>query len=113
MARTAIPIQRLSRFAVADFTSSETVPGNTVDGMSLVNNGATVLAFRNTSGAPQTITITIVETVDFSPPVPVIETIATGTILGMIGPFPNDIYGNILEFAVSSASVDFAGFSLL
>jgi hypothetical protein len=113
MAATSVPVKRVSRFAVTAFASTELAAGNVVDGMSMLNDGATLLYVSNTGGSPETIDVTIVETVDFQAPSPVTFTISNLNSVDVIGPFPAGIYGNYLEFTVSSASLSFGGFSLL
>lgn len=113
MARTTVPVRRVNRQDLTTFSTLDVAAGNTVDGMRMVNNGGTVLVVNNGAGSDQTITLTIVETVDFSPAAPVVVTVPSATFFGMIGPFPEEFYGNVLEFDVSSGSLDFAAFSLL
>jgi len=106
-------VKRVSRYQLNYFAATEAADGNVVDGMSMPNNGATVLVVSNDSGAPQTLELTIVETVDFSPASPVSITVASDAWTGVLGPFPREFYGNVLEFSVSSVDVTFVGFSLL
>lgn len=114
MARTEVPIKRVSRLAVASFLAAESVAGDTVNGMQVVvNDGATLLWVSSTSGAPQTVDMILVATVDFQPAGPVVLTIPANTETSLIGPFPRELYGNVLEFDVSSALLSFAAFSLL
>lgn len=113
MARTAIPVLHTSRYQVASVSSLTVVSGNTVDGMSMVNDGATVIVLRNRAGTPESIALTVVETVDFAPAGPVVIPVASSVYLGQIGPFPVELYGSVLEFAVSDSAIDFVGFSLL
>lgn len=113
MARTPVPVTRVSRYQVNSVLSGDEVAGNTVDGNSMVNNGSTLLFVDNFSGSNQTVTLTIVETVDFSPAAPVVLTVVNNTYAAQIGPFPRDLYGDVLEFDVSSASLNFAAFSLI
>lgn len=110
MARTNVPIKSVERLTVATAT---VVAGNTVDGMRMSNNGATLLYVDNNSGSNQTVELILVETVDFQSAGPVVLTIPASAAVNLIGPFPANLYGNVLEFDVSSASLDFAAFSLL
>lgn len=113
MARTEVPIERVSRLAVASFLAADSVAGDTVNGMRMPNNGATLLWVSSTSGADQTIDTILVATVDFQPAGPVVLTIPANTETSLVGPFPRELYGNVLEFDVSSALLSFAAFSLL
>jgi hypothetical protein len=113
MARTDVPVKRISRLSASYFTAAQAVNGDTVNGMRMVNNGATVLVVSNSNVAAQTIDTIIVETIDFQPAGPVTITVGGSAAFAVIGPFPADIYGNVLEFDVSNASLDFGGFSLL
>ena len=110
MARTNVPIKSVNRLQVATAT---VVAGNTVDGMRMSNNGATLLYVDNNAGSDQTIELILVETVDFRTAGPVVVTVPASAAVNLIGPFPINLYGNVLEFDVSSASLDFAAFSLL
>lgn len=113
MARTTVPINRLGRLAVSSFVSADLATGNTVDGMRMLNDGATVLYIANSGGTPETISIDVVETVEFVSVGPLVYTISNLTNVDLIGPFPPGIYGNVLEFDVSSTNLAFGGFSLL
>lgn len=113
MARTEVPVRRVSRLFASSFTAAQAVNGNTVDGMRMVNNGATVLVVSSSSGAAQTVSTILVETIDFSTPPPIQITVEANASFAVVGPFPTDLYGNVLEFNVSSALLDFGAFSLL
>lgn len=113
MARTTVPVESVDRYAVTSYSALTVATGNIADGMRMVNDGATLLYIDNDSGADQTVTITVPETLDFNPVVdPVIPVSASSTV-NLIGPFPTKIYGNVLEFDVSSVNMFFGGFSLL
>lgn len=113
MARTEVPVKRVSRLAASSFTAAQAVNGDVANGMQMFNNGATVLVVSSSSGADQTIDTIIVETIDFSTPPPISITITANSAFAVVGPFPTNIYGNVLEFDVSSALLDFGAFSLL
>ena len=113
MARIEVPVKRVSRLTASSFTAAEAVNGDTVAGMQMVNNGATVLVVSSSSGSQQTVETILVETVDFQPASPVTIPIAANSAFAVFGPFPVNLYGNILEFDVSSALLDFGAFSLL
>lgn len=113
MARTDVPVKRVSRLAASYFTAAEAVNGDTVNGMRMSNNGATVLVISNSAGVSRTIDTILVETVDFQPAGPVTITIGASAAFAVVGPFPTELYGNVLEFDVSNASLDFGAFSLL
>lgn len=109
MARTAVPVTRTSRFVA--FTSTPTA-GNIIDGMQMVNDGSTVILVESTDVAATTVDFILVETVDFQPAGPVvvaIDALEPGTLLG---PFPTNLYGSVLEFDVSSASLSMSAFTL-
>lgn len=113
MARTEVNIIRTSRLQVYPYTSADQVAGNIVDGMQVAfNNGATLLQVESASGAPQTVSILLVETVDFQPAGPVVLTIPANSST-LLGPFPPNLYGNVLEFDTSSASLSFLAFTLV
>lgn len=113
MARTNVTVKRVNRFDVTTFNTLSEVAGDTVDGMRMSNDGSTLLYIDNDSGLDQTIDVYVVETVDFYPVSPVTITIPAASTVNMIGPFPTGIYGNVLEFDVSSVDLLFGGFSLL
>lgn len=113
MARVDVPVIRVSRHAVNPLVNGSEVPGADLDGMRMVNNGATVLFVDNFSGFNETVSLIVVETVDFSPAAPVVLTVPDQTYAALIGPFPQQFYGNVLEFDVSSALLNFSAFSLL
>jgi len=113
VARTAVPVTRVSRLQVNGVPQGDEVAGDTVNGMSMVNNGATLLHLDNLPGVAQTISLILVGTVDFQPAGPAVLTVAADTYAALVGPFPIDTYGNVLEFDVSSASLNFAAFSLI
>ena len=81
--------------------------------MRMPNNGSTLLWVDNNAGTDQTIDEYVVATADFYPVSPVSITVPGSSTVNLIGPFPTESYGNVLEFDVSSASMDFGGFSLL
>lgn len=113
MARVEVPVKRVSRLSASSYTAAQAVNGDVANGMQMVNDGATVLVVSSSSGAPQTIETIIVESIDFSVPPPITITVAANAAFAVVGPFPTNLYGNILEFDVSSALMDFGGFSLL
>lgn len=113
MARTAVPVKHVDRLSVASFTNATDVPGDTVNGMQMFNDGGTVLFIANTTAVARTVSVTLVETVDFQPAGPVVLTIPASATINLVGPFPTNLYGNVLEFSVSSTTLNFAGFSLL
>lgn len=113
MARTTVPVERVNRRNVTTYDTNSAAEGNTADGMRMPNDGSTLLYVDNNSGVDQTITVTVVETVDFYPVDPVVIDIPASSIVNMIGPFPTGLYGNVLEFDVSSVDMFFGGFSLL
>lgn len=113
MARTSVPVKRLGRFAVSSYLSTDLATGNIVDGMRMPNDGATFLYIANTGGAPETISVDVVETVEFVAPGPLVYTVSNLNSVDLIGPFPVGIYGNVLEFDVSSVNLAFGAFSLL
>ena len=113
MARVTVPVKRVNRFEVTTFNTLTVVAGDVLDGMRMPNDGSTLLYIDNGSGLDQTIDIYIVETVDFYPVPTATIAIPAASTVNLIGPFPTGIYGNVLEFDVSSALMDFGGFSLL
>lgn len=113
MARTTVPVERVNRRQFTSYDLNSVATGNTVDGMRMPNDGSTLLYVDNDSGLDQTVTISIVETVDFYPVDPVTITIPASSTVNIVGPFPTGLYGNVLEFDVSSVDLFFGGFSLL
>lgn len=113
MARTTVPVTQTSRLQVFPTFAADVVDGDTVNGMRMVNDGATWLHVVSSSGSAQTIDLIILETIDFSTPAPITLTIPANTFAANIGPFPVGIYGNVLEFDVSSISLGFLAFRLI
>lgn len=113
MARTNVPVRHVSRFAVTSYVSGELATGNTVDGMRMINDGASLLYVANFGGTPETVTVLIPQTLEFQPVTNPVFTISNITSIDIIGPFPVQYYGSVLEFDVSSASLSFGGLSLL
>lgn len=111
MARTVVPVAQVSRFQAVALTP---VAGDLVNGMQVqFNNGATYLWASNAAVTDQTADFILVETVDFQPASPLTVTIPAGADSVLVGPLPSNLYGNVLEFDVSSASLSFLAFSLL
>lgn len=113
MARTDVPITRTSRYQVNAALAADVVAGDTVNGMRMSNNGATMLRVANSAGVVRTIDLIIVETVDFAAAGPTTLSVPANTVDALIGPFPVNFYGNVLEFDVSSNSLGFLAFSLI
>lgn len=109
MARTTVPVTRTSRFVA--FASTPTV-GDTVNGMQMVNDGSTMILFSSASGTPETVDFILVETVDFQSAGPVVVTVSANEPGSLLGPFPTNLYGSVLEFDVSSASLSMSAFTL-
>lgn len=109
MARTTVPVTKTSRFVA--FTSTPTA-GDTVNGMQMVNDGSTVILIESASGSAQTADFIVVETVDFQSAGPVVVAIAANEPGSLLGPFPTNLYGSVLEFDVSSASLSLSAFTL-
>ncbi len=113
MARVTVPVKRVNRYEVTTYDLLSVAVGDTVNGMRMPNDGSTLLYIDNDSGLDQTIDVYVVETVDFYPVSPVSITIPASSTVNLIGPFPTGLYGNVLEFDVSSVDLFFGGFSLL
>lgn len=113
MARVTVPVEHVNRRQVTTYDLTSVAVGDIVDGMRMPNDGSTLLYIDNNSGLDQTIDIYVVETVDFYPVSPVSIVVPASSIVNMIGPFPTGLYGNVLEFDVSSVDMFFGGFSLL
>lgn len=113
MARVTVPVERVNRRQVTTYDLLSVATGDIVDGMRMPNDGSTLLYIDNNSGLDQTIDIYVVETVDFYPVSPVTIAVPASSTVNMIGPFPTGLYGNVLEFDVSSVDLFFGGFSLL
>jgi hypothetical protein len=112
MARTSVPITGTSRHQVFAVDPGDVVTGDTVNGMQMFNNGGTMLYVDNSAVTDETISVTVVETVDFQSASPLVLTIPAGAFT-LLGEFPLNYYGNVLEFDVSSASLGFVAFSLI
>lgn len=110
MARTAVAVVQASRYQAVAMAPTA---GDTVNGMQLFNNGATYLWASNAAVTAETVDFIVVETVDFQPASPLQVTIPASADSVLVGPFPTNLYGNVLEFDVSSASLSFLAFSLL
>lgn len=111
MARVDVPVLRTSRLVA--FSTTTSVTGDPVNGMRMVNDGATVLVVDNLAPGDQTVSTIIVEAIDSQVPGPVVITIGANTYVTVLGPFPINLYGSVLEFDVSSSIVTFNAFSLL
>lgn len=98
---------------MASYIAADLATGNIVDGMRMINDGATFLYVANTGGTPETISVDVVETVEFVAPGPLVYTVSNLNFVDLIGPFPVGIYGNVLQFDVSSVNLAFGAFSLL
>jgi len=81
--------------------------GNTVDGMSLVNDGRTVLDLHNTNGASTARTATFhpINTIE-GQHVTVVASVAAAATDGY-GPFPVEIYGTSMAIDASHAELTF------
>lgn len=113
MARINVPVLGTSRLQVIPAFTADLVVGDTVNGMRMSNDGGTVLYVRSSSVAAQTVSLILVETVDFLPVGPAVLTVPALTTAALIGPFPANLYGNVLEFDVSSNTLSFLAFTLL
>lgn len=109
MARTTVPVTRTSRFVA--FTSTPTA-GDIVNGMQMVNDGSTMILVESAAVGAETIDFLLVETVDFQPAGPVVVAVDAGEPGSLLGPFPTNLYGSVLEFDVSSASLSMSAFTL-
>jgi hypothetical protein len=92
--------------------SSTPTAGDTVNGMQMVNDGSTMILVESASGATQTIDFIIVETVDFQAASNLTVAITANEPGSLLGPFPTNLYGSVLEFDVSSASLSLSAFTL-
>lgn len=110
MARTDVPVHGSSRLQV-DAVATGTA-GDVANGMQMINDGASVLIVQG-AGTDETVSTILVETIDFSTPPPIVLTIPANSYATMLGPFPTNLYGSILEFDVSDANLTFAAFTLL
>lgn len=109
MARTAVPVTKASRFVA--FTSTPTA-GDIANGMQMVNDGSTVLLVESSLITPATVSFIVVETVDFQAAGPLIVAVAANEPGSLLGPFPTNLYGSVLEFDVSSTSLSMSAFTL-
>lgn len=111
MARVDVPVLKTSRLVAFGTTTS--IAGDAVNGMRMVNDGATILTVDNLAVGDQTVSTIIVESIDSQVPGPVVITIPANTYTAVLGPFPINLYGSVLEFDVSASIVTFNAFTLL
>lgn len=111
MARVEVPVTHTSRVQV--FCSTPAVTSDPVNDHFMVNDGASLLWVRSTVGTDQTVSTFIVESLDFQVPGPVVLTIPANCEGAMLGPFPVDLYGSVLNFDVSTAGFELMAFTLL
>jgi hypothetical protein len=104
MARTFIPVVSVNRFAL---TSDATpLAMDVTHGNFCINDGATALRFASTSGAVQTVTVTLPAGADVNLVVgPRVITIPANLVNGVTGFFPVNIYGSQLQFTTSNSLV--------
>jgi hypothetical protein len=103
----------VSRFAVDPVTTANDQVGDVVNGNYFINDGGTLLWVSNPTAGVETVSIVVVETVEFMTTGPVVINIAANTLVALVGPFPTSIYSNVLEFDVSDATMQVAAFSLI
>jgi hypothetical protein len=80
--------------------------------MQLINDGSTMLLVESASGSAQTVSFALVETLDFQAAGPTVVPIAINEPGTLLGPWPTNLYGSVLEFDVSSASLSLSAFTL-
>jgi hypothetical protein len=110
MTATAVPVGKYGRGTNKLVVSGLTpAVGNTVDGMTLANDGKTVVDVKNTNGASTAHDVTF-------NPITVVEghtvtdpfTIPAGATWGF-GPFPVEIYGTTMTITAAHAELTFLG----
>jgi hypothetical protein len=108
MTATVIPVGKYGRAANKLVVSALTpAVGNTVDGMSLNNDGRTVVDVKNTNGTTTTHDVGFVtsQTLEGAT-VTVSETIPAGATWGF-GPFDPNVYGTSMHITASHAELTF------
>lgn len=110
MARTALPVNTITRTGITP--ASETA-GDATNGMTMVNNGRTVLLTHNTNGGStaHTLTISLTGAVDGQGIVPRTWSIAASASK-YIGPFPADSYGGTMKIDVDNSELHLTAYSL-
>lgn len=108
MARTVIPILVYGRGTKKVVVSAiSAVAGNTVDGMSLANDGRTVVDVHNTNAGSTAhdMTYPVAGAVE-GQTVTVTESVVAAQTWG-IGPFPLDLYGPVVKITAAHAELTF------
>jgi hypothetical protein len=108
MTATVIPVGKYGRAASKLVVSALTpAVGNTVDGMTMVNDGRTVVDVKNTNGTTTTHDVGFVTAATLEgQTVTHTETIPAGVIWGF-GPFDPNVYGTTMRFTASHAELTF------
>ena len=112
MARTQIPVTRLSRYALAAAPTPTT--GDATNGHWVLNDGATFFEFRNNGAVQRQIDILIGDTWDSDLTIAARTYQLTASATDMkSGTFPTHLYGNVLLVNVTHSDVRILAYSVL
>lgn len=112
MARSQIPVTRLTRYAITAAPTPTT--GDATNGHYLVNDGATFFEFRNNGAVQRQIDILISDTWDSDLGISARTWQLTASATDMkTGTFPTHLYGNTLLVDVAHSDVRILAYSVL
>ena len=109
MARVDIPVSRISRVDV--FELNDPV-ADAVNDHQMVNNGATLILVENTDAAAHNAEAVIEQTVD-GQAVAVLPYVIPANSMVVLGPYPRDIYGDLLLINIDNNNLELRAFSLI
>lgn len=109
MPRIDLPVGRISRVNV--FTLPDPV-GDPANDHQMVNNGATLVLVVNVGGSAHNAQAVIEQTIDAETPPPVDYVIPADSFV-VLGPYPREIYGDLLLFNTDHVDLELRAFSLL
>lgn len=112
MARSEIPVTRLSRYALAAAPTPTT--GDATNGHYVLNDGATFFEFRNNGASSRTIEILIADTYDSDLTINArTYTLPASATDVKSGTFPTHLYGKTLLVDVSHSDVRILSYTVL
>lgn len=109
MARVNIPVGRISRTNV--FPLNDPV-GDPTNDHQMVNNGVTLILVENVGASTRNAEAVIEQTVDGEAVDVLNYSILAGDMV-VLGPYPREIYGDLLLFNTDHADLQLRAFSLL
>jgi len=109
VARVAVPVTRVSRLTPIALSAGVSDPAND---HSMVNNGATIVLVTNAGGAIHNVQAVVEQTVDGEAVDPVDYAIPANSTVPL-GPYPRQIYGDLLLLNIDHADLSLRAFSLV